>query len=450
MDGLDLKVTNGTDLPYEGWVELTFNLSENDFEHIIKVPFLVAKDTLDMPIVGFNVIEEITKQSEGDVPARADGSMVDVLSSSFNGVEREKVEALVQLIKSEPAKELSTVKTRKQDTVIPRGQSVIVSCRAAVGPVSKIPVLFEFDPNQSWPSGLEIPETQVTVAGGSTSRVNIRVENPTKHDIILKGRTPLGYLQQVKSVTPLEVKLKEANSPSEHVAESPNADIPEQFTDGGGNKNCAEQLCSHIPDVDTEELTEEQRTVARKMLIEEAASFSKTDDDVGCAEGLQLKINLSDNSPVQKNYTAIPKPLYPEVKQYVEDLLNHGWVRKSRSAYSSPVVCVLKRDGSSRLCVDFRELNRRTVPDQHLLPRVQTTIENLGGNKWFSLLDQGNAYHQGFVSPQCQHDCVCNTMGFVRVGKDPIRSQKCSWSISKIYKWRTVWKDLEMKFVYLI
>ena len=56
-----------------------------------------------------------------------------------------------------------------------------------------------------------------------------------------------------------------------------------------------------------------------------------------------------------------------------------------------------------RLCVDFRELNKRTEPDRHPLPRVQKTIENLGGNKWFSLLDQGKAYHQGFVSPQCQH-----------------------------------------------
>ena len=139
------------------------------------------------------------------------------------------------------------------------------------------------------------------------------------------------------------------------------------------------------------------------MLREEAESFSKDDDDVGCAEGLQLKINLSDNRPVQKNYTSIPKPLYSEVKQYVEDLLNRGWVRKSRSAYSSPVVCVRKRDGSLRLCVGFLELNRRTVPDRHPLPRVQTTIENLGGNKWFSLLDQGKAYHQGFVNPECQH-----------------------------------------------
>ena len=63
------------------------------------------------------------------------------------------MEALVQFITCEPAKELATVKSRKQGTVIPRGQSVIASCRAAVAPVSKTPVLFEIDPYQSWPGG---------------------------------------------------------------------------------------------------------------------------------------------------------------------------------------------------------------------------------------------------------------------------------------------------------
>ena len=104
------------------------------------------------------------------------------------------MEALVQFITSEPAKELATVKSRKQDTVIPRGQSVIVLCRAAIGPVGKLPVLFELDPNQSWPSGFEIPGTQVTVAGGSRCGVNIRLDNPTKNDITLERennfRTP--------------------------------------------------------------------------------------------------------------------------------------------------------------------------------------------------------------------------------------------------------------------
>ena len=60
MDGLDLKTANGTDLPYKGWVELTFTLAEENSQHSLQVPFLVAKDSIDMPIVGFDVIEEIT------------------------------------------------------------------------------------------------------------------------------------------------------------------------------------------------------------------------------------------------------------------------------------------------------------------------------------------------------------------------------------------------------
>ena len=196
------------------------------------------------------------------------------------------MEAFVQFITSQPAKELATVKSRKQDIVTPRGQSVIVSCRATVGPVSKIPVLFELDPNHSWPSGLEIPKKQVTVAVGSTCRVNVRVDNPTKHDITLKGRTILGRLQQVKSVTPLEVKLKEDNSPSIHVEESPSVDMPEPFANEGSYTTCEEQPCSYIPDIDTEDLTQEQCFIVRKVLVEEAESFSKTDDDVGRAEKL--------------------------------------------------------------------------------------------------------------------------------------------------------------------
>ena len=53
--------------------------------------------------------------------------------------------------------------------------------------------------------------------------------------------------------------------------------------------------------------------------------------------------------------------------------------------------------------MDFRELNHRTFADKHPLPQVQTTLESLSGSKWFSLLDQGRAYHQGFMDEQSQH-----------------------------------------------
>ena len=95
---------------------------------------------------------------------------------------------------------------------------------------------------------------------------------------------------------------------------------------------------------------------------------------------------------------AVPKPLYPEVKAYIEDLLNRDFIRKSSSSYSSLVVCVRKKDQSLRLCVDYRALNKKTRPDRHPILRIQEPLDNLGGNSWFSLLDQGKAYHQGFMS----------------------------------------------------
>lgn len=88
------------------------------------------------------------------------------------------------------------------------------------------------------------------------------------------------------------------------------------------------------------------------------------------------------------------------MKSYLHDLIAQGWVRKSDSSCYSPVVCVRKKDGTLRLCIDYRDLNRKTHPDRQPIPRVQDIMFSLGGNSWFSLLDQGKAYHQGFMSEE--------------------------------------------------
>lgn len=134
------------------------------------------------------------------------------------------------------------------------------------------------------------------------------------------------------------------------------------------------------------------------MLFEECRAFAKDDNDIGCNHDLQMVINLKDDIPVQRAYTSIPKPLLREVKEYVQDLLVRGWIVKSKSSYAAPIVCVRKKDGSLRLCIDYRLLNQNTVPDRHPLPRIRDLLDTLGGNSWFSILDQGKAYHQGFVA----------------------------------------------------
>lgn len=64
---------------------------------------------------------------------------------------------------------------------------------------------------------------------------------------------------------------------------------------------------------------------------------------------LEMYITLKDNIPIQKPYTSIPKPLYKEVQEYIEDLLARRWIVKSKSPYSAPVVCVQKKHGTLRL-----------------------------------------------------------------------------------------------------
>ena len=90
------------------------------------------------------------------------------------------------------------------------------------------------------------------------------------------------------------------------------------------------------------------------------------------------------------------------MKSYIEDLLSCQFIKKSTSPYSSPVVCVRKKDKSLILCINYRALNEKTIPDRHPIPRIQEALDSLGGSSWFSVLDQGKAHHQGFMSEASQ------------------------------------------------
>ena len=66
----------------------------------------------------------------------------------------------------------------------------------------------------------------------------------------------------------------------------------------------------------------------------------KDDQDIGFIDNLELKLSMNDETPVERQYRRIPKPLYQEVKQYLKDLISRQWVQESSSAYASPVVIV--------------------------------------------------------------------------------------------------------------
>ena len=57
----------------------------------------------------------------------------------------------------------------------------------------------------------------------------------------------------------------------------------------------------------------------------------RDEDDINVIEDLEMKLNMHDDTSVQKQYRRVPKPLYPEVKNYLEDLLNRNWIKPSTS-----------------------------------------------------------------------------------------------------------------------
>ena len=82
--GLDLKAPNGSETPYEGWIEVSFKLATSGDKHGMAVRFLISTDSLDHPIVGYNVIEELVKDSGSHTLDRQEETLVSALLLEFS------------------------------------------------------------------------------------------------------------------------------------------------------------------------------------------------------------------------------------------------------------------------------------------------------------------------------------------------------------------------------
>ncbi|KAL0551924.1 hypothetical protein IC582_011017 [Cucumis melo] len=83
-----------------------------------------------------------------------------------------------------------------------------------------------------------------------------------------------------------------------------------------------------------------------------------------------------------------------ELKVQLQELLDKGFIRPSVSPWGAPVLFVKKKDGSMRLCIDYRELNKVTVKNRYPLPRIDDLFDKLQGATVFSKIDLRSGYHQ--------------------------------------------------------
>ena len=83
-----------------------------------------------------------------------------------------------------------------------------------------------------------------------------------------------------------------------------------------------------------------------------------------------------------------------ELKLQLQELLEKGFIYPSVSPWGAPVLFVKKKDGTLRLCVDYRQLNKMTIKNKYPLPRIDDLLDQLKGASIFSKIDLRSRYHR--------------------------------------------------------
>lgn len=115
-----------------------------------------------------------------------------------------------------------------------------------------------------------------------------------------------------------------------------------------------------------------------------------------------IQLKEGGRPPRLHPYRMTPK-LERECRQIIQDLLDKGFISDSKSPVSSPVLLVKKKDGTYRMVIDYRELNKITVKDPFPLPRIDDLMAKVGDCSIFTTLDLHSGYHQIPLEPDAQY-----------------------------------------------
>ena len=244
---------------------------------------------------------------------------------------------------SSPAREYCTSLILEENIKIPAGKSrVFLVKNTLLG-------LTLYEP------GTNLPEELLGVpALGKGSRLAIQLDNLLERDIMLNPKWDIGQLYSVQLTKP------------------PKA--------------------GHLPEVPGT-LDESQKEALNKLLRKYKDVFSKEGDPISSTSLVEHEI-YTEGPPVRLPFRRQNPLVRAQEQSQVKEMLRDGLIRSSISPWASPVVMVKKKDGSMRLCVDFRKVKYATIKDAYPLSRIDDTLKSLHGAKFFSTLNLKSGYWQ--------------------------------------------------------
>ena len=138
-------------------------------------------------------------------------------------------------------------------------------------------------------------------------------------------------------------------------------------------------------------LKQEQVATIKKIVQSYSDIFT---DQPGLCNLVKHSVILTSEEPVRSKPYSVPYATRQELKDELKKMQELGVIRESTSPYASPVVIVGKKDGSKRICIDYRKLNKLTVPDPEPITSAADVFQRVATDKYFTKIDLSKGYWQ--------------------------------------------------------
>ena len=243
---------------------------------------------------------------------------------------------------------------------------------------------------------------------GAKSIINIikgrgfcKVLNPLSSPVTLKPGQVIGRLCPIDIDSIVELDSEEAYfEPNVLSATSTNEnEMTNKFKE---YKETADELGISL---DESDLTEEQKFKLYAFIASNHSTFAKDTSELGCTNVHKHRIETGNAPPQRKcPYRASPQ-IKKHIDEQVEDMLKNDIIEPSKSFWAAPVVLCLKKNGTYRFAVDYRDLNAVTEPMNFPLPRLEDAMDSVGENnsKIFTVLDLKSGFHQIPLDEETKH-----------------------------------------------
>lgn len=260
-------------------------------------------------------------------------------------------------------------------------QSIIADIKEPLSPIKNTPKSW-VDLWEEEELDIQLKNRKITTPIRTATVQAILKEIQAKDEISPLHESPKSKSIFVQFINPLEI------SP-----EKPERDVPMLQTMITGIEKL-EAMRQEEEDLDVS-----QKEKLDKLLENFSDIFSENGPPTQCIEHF---INTVDEQPVATVPYRLNETKRNTLKIEIEKMLKSDIIEESESPWAAPVVMIPKNDGNTRICVDYRKLNAKTINDKYPLPRMDDLLHESKGTKFMSTLDLQSGYWQIKINSKCK------------------------------------------------